>query len=86
MPRILTSSKYQAAGITTILAAVALAFGLLRSPGLDAAERMVTTFIVAVAAAWGVAGTGAAIEDYAKHRDGPAVRPTPRGTGKDVDQ
>lgn len=77
-PRILASSKYQAAAVATALIAVPLIFNLT-DKNVGRAEKQSATekFIIAAAGLWGIAVGGTALEDYGAKRDAPAGTGTP---------
>lgn len=73
VPRILSSSKFQAAAFATALIAVPLAFTLTdKSVSRPEKQSATEKFIIAAAGLWGIAVGGTALEDYAKNRDKPA--------------
>jgi hypothetical protein len=87
IPRIFSSSKFQAAAFATALIAVPLIFTLTdKSVSRPEKQSATEKFIIATAGLWGIAVGGTAIEDYAAKRDvpAPAMPPVQVNTGSDA--
>lgn len=82
-PRILTSSKYQAALLGTILTTIPLLW-TLTDPNLSRDQKRVATehAVYVMAGLWVAGIGGTSLEDYARLRDQPSP-PTPPDPPKD---
>ena len=73
LPRLLTSSKYQASIFLTVLLSVVLYFRVSDEKATrEEKEEATVAYIIAVAGAWGVSIGATGLEDYAAKRDAPA--------------
>jgi hypothetical protein len=85
LPRILTSSKYQASAVATVVLTVVLVFTLTdERVTRDEKQAATVAYIIAVAGAWGVSIAGTSLEDYGAKRDQPAKPTIQVNTQSDV--
>jgi hypothetical protein len=72
-PRIISSAKFQAAWLATVVMSVSLYFTVSnKDAGRPEKQAAIEHYLWAVAGVWGVSTAATGAEDYAKNRDKPA--------------